>query len=63
MLVDTVGGVMAEHLANVAVKAIHIVVASVLWSADVNLDGVVGGFLVVGARGGEAPRARELIGA
>ena len=54
---------MAELLANVAVKAIHIVVASVLWSADVNLDGIVGGFLVVGTRGGEAPWARDQIGA
>jgi hypothetical protein len=54
---------MAEHLANVTVKAIHIVVASILWSADVDLYGVVGGFLVEGTRGGEAPWARDQFGA
>ena len=54
---------MAELFANVAVKAIRIVVASILRSADVDLDGVVGGFLVEGARGGEAPWARDQFGA
>ena len=62
MLIDTIGGMMAEHLANVAVKASHIVVVSILRGAGVNLNDVVGAVLVVGARGGEAPRARELLG-
>ena len=62
-LEDTVGGEMAGLLANVAVMAMHIVVPSIWWSADVDLDGVVGGFLVEGTRGGEAPRARDQSGA
>ena len=62
MLKDTFGGVMAEHLADVAVKASHVVVVSILKGAGVNLNDVVGAVLVVGARGGEAPRARELVG-
>ena len=62
MLIDTFGGMMAEHLANVAVKACHIVVVSILRGAGVNLNNVVGAVLVVGARGGEVPRARELVG-
>ena len=58
----TFGGVMAEHLADVAVKASHIVIVSILKGAGVNLNDVVSAVLVVGARGGEAPRARELVG-
>ena len=62
VLIDTFGGMMAEHLANVAIKASRIVVVSILKGAGVNLNDVVGAVLVVGARGAEAPRARELVG-
>ena len=49
---------MAELLANLAEVAFHIVVALVWWSASVDLESVMCGILVVGARGGDAPWAR-----
>ena len=62
MLIDTIGGMMAEHLANVAVKASHIVVVSILRGAGVNLNDFVGAVLVVGACGAVTPRGRGLVG-
>ena len=53
---------MAEHLADVAVKASHIVFVSILKDAGVNLDDFVGAVLLVGACGAVAPRERELVG-
>ena len=53
-----VGGEMAELLANFAEVAFHIVVALVWWRASVDLESVMCGILVVGARGGDAPWAR-----
>ena len=62
MLKVTFGSVMAEHLADVAIKASHIVFVSILKDAGVNLNDVVGAALVVGTRGAVAPRERELVG-
>ena len=52
---------MAEHLADVAVKASHVVFVSILKDAGVGLNDFVGAVLV-GVRGAVAPGDRELVG-
>ena len=49
---------MAELLANLAEVAFRIVVALIWWGASGDLESVVCGILVVGARGGDAPWSR-----